>query len=170
MDLGRARDRFDSEPESARQLVTEAHEEAKAALAELRNLARGIHPAVLTDRGLDAALSAVITRCPVPVSLAVDVPIRPPASIESAAYFVVAEALTNVAKHANATRVDVSIVLQNNRLIVDIRDDGVGGAESSKGSGLSGLADRVNALGGWMRVLSPTGGPTSVIVEIPCGS
>jgi signal transduction histidine kinase len=170
MDLGRARERFDTEPEQARQLVDEAHEEAKAALAELRNLARGIHPAVLTDRGLDAALSAVITRCPVPVSLDVSVPARPPASVESAAYFVVAEALTNVAKHAQATRVEISIVLQNNRLLLDIRDDGVGGADASKGSGLSGLADRVNALGGWTRVLSPTGGPTSVLVEIPCGS
>jgi len=170
MDLGRARERFDTEPERARQLVNEAHEEAKAALSELRNLARGIHPAVLTDRGLDAALSAVITRCPVPVSLSVNVPTRPPASVESAAYFVVAEALTNVAKHAGATRVDVSIVLQNNRLVVDIRDDGVGGADSANGSGLSGLADRVNAFGGWMRVLSPPGGPTSVIAEIPCGS
>ena len=170
MDLGRARERFDTEPESARQLVNEAHEEAKAALAELRNLARGIHPAVLTDRGLDAALSAVIARSPVPVSLEVNVPTRPPASVESAAYFVVAEALTNVAKHAQATRVDVSIVLQNNRLVLDIRDDGAGGADSSKGGGLSGLGDRVNALGGWMRVLSPNGGPTSVIAEIPCGS
>ena len=150
--------------------MNEAHEEAKAALAELRNLARGIHPAVLTDRGLDAALSAVIARSPVPVSLVVNVPTRPPASVESAAYFVVTEALTNVAKHAQATRVDVSIVLQNNRLVLDIRDDGVGGADSSRGGGLSGLADRVNALGGWMRVLSPSGGPTSVIVEIPCGS
>lgn len=170
MDLGRARERFDAEPESARQLLDEAHEEAKAALAELRNLARGIHPAVLTDRGLDAALSAVIARCPVPVALAVDVPTRPPASAESAAYFVVTEALTNVAKHARASRVDLSIVLQNNRLIVDIRDDGIGGADASRGGGLSGLADRVNALGGWVRVLSPAGGPTSVIVEIPCGS
>ncbi len=170
MDLGRARERFDTDPERARQLVDEAHEEAKAALAELRNLARGIHPAVLTDRGLDAALSAIITRCPVPVALVVDVPTRLPASVESAAYFVVSEALTNIAKHAQATKADVSIVLQNNRLVVDVRDNGVGGADFSRGSGLSGLADRVKALGGWMRVLSPTGGPTSVIVEIPCGS
>ncbi len=170
MDLGRARERFDTDPARARQLVDEAHEEAKAALAELRNLARGIHPAVLTDRGLDAALSAIITRCPVPVTLDVDVPTRPPASVESAAYFVVAEGLTNVAKHAKATRVDLSIVLQNNRLVIHIRDDGLGGADALQGSGLSGLADRVSALGGWMRVLSPIGGPTSVMVEIPCGS
>ena len=170
MDLGRARERFDSEPERARQLVNEAHEEAKAALAELRNLALGIHPAVLTDRGLDAALSALVSRCPVPVSLTIDMPTRPPAAVESAAYFVIAEALTNVAKHARATRVELSIVLQNNRLIIDVRDDGVGGADAIGGSGLSGLAHRVSALGGWMRVLSPVNGPTSVIVEIPCGS
>jgi signal transduction histidine kinase len=170
MDLGRARERFDTDPEHARQLVGEAHEEAKAALAELRNLARGIHPAVLTDRGLDAALSAIVTRCPVPVTLSVNVPTRPPASVESAAYFVVAEALTNVAKHAQATRAKVAIVLQNNRLIVEVGDDGVGGADVSRGTGLSGLSDRVGALGGWMRVLSPRNGPTSVIVELPCGS
>jgi signal transduction histidine kinase len=170
MDLGRARERFDSDPAHARQLVGEAHEEAKAALAELRNLARGIHPAVLTDRGLDAALSAIVTRCPVPVSLSVEVPTRPPAAVESAAYFAVAEALTNVAKHARATRVTVTIVLQNNRLIVEVGDDGVGGADVSRGSGLSGLNDRVGALGGWMRVLSPPNGPTKVIVELPCGS
>jgi signal transduction histidine kinase len=170
MDLGRARERFDTDPEHARQLVGEAHEEAKAALAELRNLARGIHPAVLTDRGLDAALSAIVTRCPVPVSLSVNVPTRPPAAVESAAYFVVAEALTNVAKHAEATSVKVVIVLQNNRLVVEVGDNGVGGADVSRGSGLSGLADRVGALGGWMRVLSPRNGPTSVIVELPCGS
>jgi signal transduction histidine kinase len=170
MDLGRARERFDSDPEHARQLVGEAHEEAKAALAELRNLARGIHPAVLTDRGLDAALSAIVTRCPVPVALSVDVPTRPPAAVESAAYFAVAEALTNVAKHARATRVTVAIVLQNNRLVVEVRDDGVGGADVARGRGLAGLSDRVGALGGWMRVLSPPNGPTSVIVELPCGS
>ncbi len=170
MDLGRARERFDTEPERARQLVDEAHEEAKAALAELRNLARGIHPAVLTDRGLDAALSAVITRCPVPVSLTVDVPTRLEAPVESGAYFVVAEALTNVAKHARATQVDLSVVVRNDNLVIEIRDDGDGGADASRGNGLSGLSDRVIALGGRMQVVSPTGGPTSVTVEIPCGS
>ena len=137
---------------------------------ELRNLARGIHPAVLSDRGLDAALSAVVTRCPVPVTLSINLPTRPPAAVESAAYFAVAEALTNVAKHAQATRVHVSIVLQNNRLIVEVRDDGVGGAAASEEGGLSGLAERVSALGGWLRVLSPHNGPTCVMVELPCGS
>jgi signal transduction histidine kinase len=170
MDLGRARERFDSDPQRARQLVDDAHEEAKAALVELRDLARGIHPAVLTDRGLDAALSAVVTRCPIPVSLSVDVPGRLSAPVESAAYFVVAEALTNVAKHAKAKRAHVFIAVQNNRLVIEVRDDGIGGADASQGSGLAGLADRVAALGGWMRLLSPPKGPTSVVVELPCGS
>ncbi len=170
MDLSRARERFDSDPERARQLVDDAHEEAKAALAELRGLARGIHPAVLTDRGLDAALSAIVARCPIPVALSVTVPTRPPAAVESAAYFVVAEALTNVAKHAKATRAQVHITLVNNRLVVEVSDNGVGGAAGTPGSGLAGLSDRVRALDGWMRVLSPTGGPTSVMVELPCGS
>jgi signal transduction histidine kinase len=170
MDLGRARERFDTDPARARQLVDEAHEEAKAALRELRDLARGIHPAVLTDRGLDAALSVVVTRCPVPVALSVDVPRRPPAPVESAAYFVVAEALTNVAKHARASHAQVTIARQSNRLVIEVSDDGIGGADASVGSGLAGLADRVAAVGGWVRVLSPVNGPTSVLVEMPCGS
>jgi signal transduction histidine kinase len=106
----------------------------------------------------------------VPVSLAVDVPIRLAAPVESAAYFVVAEALTNVAKHSRATHADLSVVVQNDRLVIEVRDDGDGGADTYRGSGLTGLSDRVNALGGSMRVLSPLGGPTSVTVEIPCGS
>ncbi len=168
MDLGRARERFDSDPVQARQLVDDAHEEAKAALAELRNLARGIHPAILTDRGLDAALSAVVARCPVPVSLSIDLPRRPPTPVESAAYFVVAEALTNVAKHAQATRVQVSVAFRSNRLALEVSDNGVGGATLAQGAGLTGLENRVRALGGWMRVISPINGPTSVMVEIPC--
>lgn len=170
MDLGRAKERFDSDPVRARQLVDDAHEEAKAALVELRDLARGIHPAILTDRGLDAALSAVVARCPVPVSLSVDLPVRPPAPVESAAYFVVAEALTNVAKHAKATKVQVAVALRNNRLIVEVSDNGVGGATLSPGGGLAGLANRVSALGGWLRVISPPNGPTSVMVDLPCES
>lgn len=170
MDLSRARERFDTDPERARQLLDEAHEEAKAALVELRNLARGIHPAVLADRGLDAALASVVARCPVPVSLVVDVPERPPAPVETAAYFVVAESLTNVTKHAGATEAAVVIARQHHRLLVEVRDNGAGGAQAAPGGGLAGLSDRVTALGGWMRVLSPAGGPTSVVVELPCGS
>ena len=170
MDLSRARERFDADPERARQLLEEAHEEAKAALVELRNLARGIHPAVLADRGLDAALASVVARCPLPVSLVVDVVERLPAPVETAAYFVVSESLTNVAKHAGASEAAVVIARQHDRLLVEVRDDGAGGARMAPGGGLGGLADRVTALGGWMRVLSPAGGPTSVVVELPCAS
>jgi signal transduction histidine kinase len=170
MDLGRARERFETDPDGAKDLVTGAHEEAKAALADLRGLVRGIHPAILTDRGLDAALSAVVARSPVPVNLSVDVAERPAPAVESTAYFVVTEALTNVAKHAHATKASVNIARQQNRLVVEVTDDGVGGADAARGTGLNGLADRVSALGGRMHVLSPQGGPTSVIVELPCAS
>jgi signal transduction histidine kinase len=170
MDLGMARETFDQDPAAARQLVADAHEEAKAALAELRDLVRGFHPAILEDRGLDAALSAVVARSPVPVTLRVDIPVRPPATIESAAYFVVVEALTNVAKHAGATKASVTIERRGDRLGIDISDDGVGGANVQSNGGLHGLAERVEALGGWMRVLSPAGGPTTLMAELPCAS
>lgn len=170
MDLGMARERFDDDPEQAQQLVAEAHEEAKAALAELRDLVRGFNPAILQDRGLDAALSAVVARSPIPVRLDVDVSPRPAATVESTAYFVVAEALTNVAKHANATEARVSIARHGDRLAIDVTDNGTGGADETRGTGLHGLSERVNGLGGWMKVLSPAGGPTSVLVELPCAS
>jgi signal transduction histidine kinase len=170
MDLGRARERFDNDPDQAMALVADAHDEAKAALADLRGLVRGIHPAILTDRGLDAALSSVVARSPVPVTLHVDVAQRPPAAVESTAYFVVNEALANVAKHSHATKASVAIVRQGDRLVTEISDNGVGGADPERGSGLHGLADRVAALGGRMHVLSPAGGPTTVIVELPCAS
>ncbi|WP_199865043.1 sensor histidine kinase [Frankia sp. EI5c] len=170
MDLGIIREKFDQDPDRARQLVTNAHQEAKAALAELRDLVRGFHPAILEDRGLDAALSAVVARCPIPVQLDIAVEPRPPASVESAAYFVVAEALTNVTKHAQATAARVSIARHGTLLAIDISDNGRGGATLTGGTGLRGLDERVRGLDGWMRVLSPPGGPTSVLVELPCGS
>ena len=151
-------------------MVAVAHEEAKAALAEIRDLVRGIHPVILEDRGLDAALSAVVARSPVPVALDVQVAKRPPPAVESAAYFVVNEALTNVARHAMATRAHVSIARAGDRLVVEVRDDGVGGADVAGGSGLQGLRDRVAGLGGSMYVISPAGGPTTISVELPCGS
>jgi signal transduction histidine kinase len=169
MNLGAARERLQSDPEGGLSLVSEAHEEAKAALEELRGLVRGVHPVILEDRGLDAALSAIVARSPVPVELHVDVPIRPSAPVESTAYFVVAEALTNVARHARATRAWVSIVRAGGRLIVEVRDDGVGGADEAGGTGLAGLRERVHALEGTMRVISPLGGPTTLLVELPCG-
>ena len=170
MDLGTARERLEHDPEGGRQLVAEAHEEAKAALKDIRDLVRGIHPVILEDRGLDAALSAVVARSPVPVTLDVDVAERPPPAVESTAYFVVSEALTNVARHAEATRAVVTIVRAGDRLVVEVRDDGQGGAVVGQGTGLTGLRDRITALGGAMHVVSPPGGPTTLLAEIPCGS
>lgn len=170
MDLGAARERLETDVEAGKVLVAEAHEEAKAALRELRDLVRGIHPVILEDRGLDAALSAVVARSPVPVELTVELASRPPEPVESAAYFVVSEALANVARHAGATRARVSIVRSGDTLIVEVRDDGVGGADPAQGTGLRGLHDRVVGLGGTMDVLSPAGGPTTVLVELPCAS
>lgn len=170
MDLGMATERFDADPEGARRLVEEAHGEALAALTELRDLVRGLHPAIIEDRGLDAALSAVVARVPVPVDLQVDVGDRPSAPVESAAYFVVSEALTNVTRHAEASRVTVAIARRGDRLAIDVTDDGVGGADVERGSGLRGLEERVRSLDGWMTVLSPPGGPTTVLVELPCGA
>lgn len=169
-DLGAARERMEGEPGEARELVARAHEEAKGALREIRDLVRGIHPVILQDRGLDAALSAVVARCSVPVSLDVDVPGRLPAAIESAAYFVVAEALTNVTRHSQAAAASVSIAQAGNRLVIEVRDNGVGGADASAGTGLQGLRDRVTSLKGVMFVISPAGGPTTVSVELPCAS
>jgi signal transduction histidine kinase len=168
--LGAAREKFDDDPEAAKALVADAHTESKAALKEIRDLVRGIHPVILEDRGLDAALSAVVARAPVPVELDVRIGERPPAVVESAAYFIVAEALTNVARHAEATRAQVAIARAGDRLVIEVRDDGRGGADASLGTGLQGLRDRVNALGGSMYVISPEGGPTTVSVELPCAS
>src|SRR4051794_34982421 len=165
MTLGRARATED--PELSRRLVDEAHGEAKEALVELRNLARGIHPAVLTDRGLDAAVSALAARCPVPVAVDVDLPRRAGPNAEAIAYFVVAEALTNVAKHSRATRAWLTAEFQHDRLVVEILDNGVGGAYSG-GTGLSGLRDRVRALDGDFMVVSPPGTGTTLRVELPC--
>ncbi len=172
--LGSARERMDSDPAGARELVVAAHEDAKGALRELRDLVRGINPVILTDRGLDAALSAIVARCPVPVDLRVemgDASSAPlPAEVDSAAYFVVSEALTNVARHAGATRAAVHIARSGGWLVIEVRDDGVGGADPSAGTGLRGLKDRVTALHGNLVVLSPPGGPTTVSAELPCGS
>jgi signal transduction histidine kinase len=168
--LGAAREKLDTDPEQARAMVSDAHEEAKSALKEIRDLVRGIHPVILEDRGLDAALSAIVAKSPVPVVLDVTIAERPPAAIESAAYFIVNEALTNVAHHASATRANISIARAGDRLVVEIRDNGRGGADPTKGTGLSGMRERVTALGGNMYVISPPGGPTTISVELPCGS
>jgi signal transduction histidine kinase len=149
------------------QLVEELEIELGRALQELRELARGINPAVLTEQGLPAAVRALAERSPVPVG--VTVPDEPfPSTVETAAYFVIAESLSNVAKYAHARRAWVSVATENGSARVEVRDDGVGGAEPADGSGLQGLADRVGALGGQLRVESPPGGGTTVIAELPC--
>jgi signal transduction histidine kinase len=170
MDLGLAREKLDADPEAAAVLVESAHEEAKTALVELRELVRGVHPVVLTDRGLDAALSALSARCSVPVSLDVHPGGRLPRELEAAAYFVVAESLANVGKHADAEHAWVRVARRGERLEVEIRDDGRGSAEVADGGGLAGLSRRVEALDGSFTVESPTGGGTIVRAELPCAS
>jgi signal transduction histidine kinase len=165
MTLGRAK--ASEDPQLSKRLLDEAHGEAKEALVELRNLARGIHPAVLTDRGLDAAVSALAARCPVPVAVDVDLPHRAGPGTEAIAYFFGAEALTNVAKHSRATRAWLTAEFQHDRLLVEVLDNGVGGAYSG-GLGLSGLRDRVRAIDGDLMVVSPPGTGTTLRVELPC--
>jgi PAS domain S-box-containing protein len=157
------------DPDTARNDLARAREHLDHALAELRELARGIHPAVLTDRGLKAAVEALVNRAPLPMEV-VDIPdARLPEAVETAAYYLIAEAVTNVAKYAQATHVAVSVLRQNGHLVVRISDDGVGGADPSGGTGLRGLSDRVEALHGQLRVESPVGRGTEVSAEIPIG-
>ena len=167
MNLGMARVEVTT-AEQAKHAIAAAHEEAKAALTELRNLIRGLHPAVLEDRGLDAALSGVAARMPVPVRLTVDLPRRPPPVIEAVAYFVVSEALTNVAKHAQASQAEVFVQGTGDRLHVIISDDGIGGADPARGTGLAGLAKRASSVDGTFEIASPPGGPTLITVDLPC--
>jgi len=171
MSLGMAKDRIDTDPAGAKALVTEAHEEAKRTISDLRNTVRGIHPAVLTDRGLDAAISAVASSLPIPATVHVDVPGRFLPIVESTAYFIVVEAMTNIIKHAEATEIFISITLRDDdNLIVTVVDNGKGGADPMNGTGLIGLASRVEALDGSLTISSPAGGPTTLTAEIPCGS
>ena len=167
IDLGMAKEKLDSDLEGARALVEEAHSETKRAIAELRDLAQGIHPAALTERGLEAALTPLAARSPIPTSLSVEVSERPEPRVESVAYFVVAEALTNVAKHSRALRARVAVARHGSRLVVEVTDDGIGGADPD-GGGLKGLRNRVDGVDGWFSVASPTGGPTTIIAELPC--
>jgi signal transduction histidine kinase len=168
MNLGMARAKLVDAPEPARRAVEEAHEEAKRALTELRGFIRGLHPAVLDDRGLDAALSGIAARAPLPVNVRVDAPRRCSPTIEAVAYFVVSEALTNVARHANATSAEVVVEQIGSSLRIVVMDNGRGGASPERGSGLRGLAQRAASVDGTLRIDSPAGGPTIVIVELPC--
>ncbi|MBW4720595.1 sensor histidine kinase [Saccharothrix obliqua] len=168
MGLGRARSKMDSDPNAAAELIAEAHADAKLAISELRDLARGIYPSVLGDRGLDAALSSLAAKCPIPVDVSVDVEPRPPTAVESTAYFTVAEALTNIAKHSGATRAAVQVTRTENSVVVEVTDNGHGGAQVRPGGGLAGLADRAATIDGVVVVVSPAGGPTVIRTELPC--
>jgi signal transduction histidine kinase len=169
MSLGRAEQALDTDPQAVRQLLSEARRGAGEALTELRDLARGIRPPILTDRGLEPAVSALVARTPLPVTLSVDIHRRYPSAVETAAYFTVAEALANAIKHANAERVDIRIQAEDRALVAEVLDDGDGGADPF-GPGLTGLRQRAEALDGTLRVASPPGGPTTVRVELPCES
>jgi signal transduction histidine kinase len=175
MELGRAQRHFDRKPgadweAAAREALADALLQAQEALEELRALSRGIAPPILADRGLRAALTALAARSTVPAELDVD-PLdgRLDAAVEGAAYFVVAEALTNVAKHSNARRCVIGVRRGEGTLRAWVTDDGAGGAALDKGHGLRGLDDRVRAAGGRLRVSSPHGGPTTITAELPCG-
>ncbi|WP_372408405.1 sensor histidine kinase [Streptomyces luteireticuli] len=167
MGLGLAKEKVLEDPEAAARMVDEAHGEVKLALQELRDLARGIHPAVLTDRGLDAALSSVASRCTVPVAVHVDLGSRPAPAIEGIAYFTVSELLQNISKHSRARTAQVEVWRAGDRLLLQVRDDGQGGASTAEGSGLAGLAERLGSVDGLFEVDSPAGGPTVVTAELP---
>ena len=166
--LGHARRSAVADPAAVPDLLDRSLAELRTTLSELRDLARGIHPAILTEKGLDAALYALASRAPVPVTLDSDGEGRLPEPVEVAAYFVVSEAITNVAKYARATEANVAVHRSNGCLTVDVSDDGVGGADPANGSGLRGLADRIAALDGTLSVESPPGRGTRLHVEIPC--
>jgi signal transduction histidine kinase len=170
MALGLAESKLASDPQAARKILDETRKTLATALHELRELSQGIHPGILTERGLGPALQELAYSAPVPIELSVAFEERLPHPVEAAAYYVVAEALTNVAKYALASAVSVTVAQRNGRALVEVRDDGVGGADPSRGSGLRGLSDRVEALGGRLSVESPPGRGTHLKAEIPCAS
>jgi signal transduction histidine kinase len=165
--LGQARRHLHADRQAAA-MLDRAHAELTTGLAELRELARGMHPAVLGETGLQPALRALASRAPVPVTVKTDGASRLPGAVQIAAYFVVSEALANVAKYSRATAATVAVRSANGHVTVDVTDDGVGGADTARGSGLRGLADRAAALDGTLTVHSPAGRGTRVHVEIPC--
>ncbi|MFJ4005395.1 sensor histidine kinase [Streptomyces sp. NPDC090023] len=167
MELGLAKEKLHHDPETAARMVEQAHREAKTALKELRDLARGIHPAILTDRGLDAALSHLAARCTIPVTLTVDLPTRPAPAIEGITYYTASELLQNISKHSHAHTATLDLRHTPHHLKLQIRDDGIGGADAGRGTGLAGLAERLGAVDGVFVVDSPPGGPTVVTAELP---
>jgi len=167
MDLGLAKERMREDPAAAARMVDQAHGEVKVALAELRSLARGIHPAILTERGLGAALANIAGRCTVPVTVSVDLPSRPSAAVEGLLYFTTAELLTNISKHSGARTAAVRVVRKGRTIELTVADDGSGGAVAAASGGLAGLNDRVRAMDGTFTLTSPTGGPTVAVVRLP---
>jgi signal transduction histidine kinase len=167
MELGMARSKLEKDPQAVREMLDRAHSSSKEAITEMRQVARGIHPPVLTDRGLDAALSALAARSPIPVTVSVSLDPRPTPTIEAIAYFCVSEALTNVAKHSRASAALVEVVRDDAGLLVTVTDDGVGGVDPARGTGLIGLGDRVRAVDGRLEVTSPAGGPTVLTIVLP---
>jgi signal transduction histidine kinase len=170
MTLGLVDSKLGSDPDRAHTYLSEARTGLSEALEDLRELSSGIHPGILTERGLAPALDELAARAHLPVQLVVSLPGRLPDKVETAAYFVVSEALTNVGKHAPAATVRVGVDLVGGRLVIEVQDDGAGGADPSRGSGLNGLRDRVEALGGHLTLQSPPGAGTQLEVEIPCAS
>ncbi|MCT9003210.1 sensor histidine kinase [Microbacterium memoriense] len=171
MTLGLAQQKIDTDPDAAKALIDEAHTSTKAAITELRQLARGIHASVLDDRGLDAALSALAARSPIPVVLDVRIDGRCSATAEAAVYFAVAESLTNAAKHSRGSAARVTVRRREDGTIwARVEDNGIGGARVFPGGGLDGITNRVLAAGGTARLESPAGGPTALEVSVPCAS
>jgi signal transduction histidine kinase len=170
MSLAMAEQQLERDPDGARALLTEARTASSDALAELRDLVRGIHPPVLADRGLDGAVQALALAAPVPVEVHVELPGRLAAPLESAAYFAAAEALTNVIKHAQAKHAWIVLRQDADRLTMSVRDDGIGGADPGRGTGLRGIERRLSAFDGTLTVESPAGGPTEVVMVLPCVS
>lgn len=170
MTLGMLRYEMPDDPAPARRLADKAYEEATGALAELRDLVQGIYPATLTEQGIAATLIERAAASPVPVRVQIEDVGRYPAVVESTVYFAVSEALTNAIKHSAAREITVTLARRDRMLVATVTDDGVGGADPARGGGLVGIGDRVGAVLGRVRVHSPVGGPTSVVMEVPCGS
>ncbi|GAB3650594.1 sensor histidine kinase [Glycomyces tarimensis] len=169
MELARVKRQMQANPEAAQQTLEEAISQTRDTINELRALSRGIAPPILTDRGLEAALAALAARSMVPVELETSLHGRYRSTVESTVYFVVAEALTNISKHSQASHASVSVDDWGDRLVVSVGDNGIGGAHLSKGHGLSGLTDRIKAAEGEWTIDSPEGGPTVIVAEVPCG-
>lgn len=168
MNLGMAEEMLTDNPQAAHRLLTEARESTRQALTELRDLVRGIHPPVLVERGIDGAVRALAVTHQIPITVDIDLPGRPPDPVESAAYFAVAELLTNTAKHAHATRAWVRINHGRDRMVIIVGDNGRGGLDPDAGTGLTGIRRRLSAFDGTMNCVSPTGGPTIITMELPC--